>query len=87
MNHLSPGKTGLALGYLLGGIHFLWALIIAFGWAQSMINFVFWAHMLAIPVTVKPFDLTAAISLVIMTAVAGYVIGYAFAKIWNWCHK
>ena len=34
-------KLGIAFGALLGGAHLLWALLVALGWAQSLMNFVF----------------------------------------------
>ena len=31
MNHLNPKKTGLAVGKLLGGVHLVWAVLVALG--------------------------------------------------------
>ncbi|HCR52027.1 TPA: hypothetical protein DIV48_00065 [Candidatus Kaiserbacteria bacterium] len=85
--HLNPGKTGLAVGKLVGGVHLIWAILVAFGWAQALVNFSLWAHMVSAPVVVKAFDLSAAVVLVIVATAVGCVIGYAFAKIWNWLHR
>lgn len=87
MNHLNPTKTGLALGKLLGGVHLLWVILVALGWAQALINFSQWAHMVSMPVVVKAFDLSAAVTVVIVAALIGYVLGNIFAKIWNWLHR
>lgn len=87
MNHLNPGKTGLALGKLVGGVHLIWVILVALGWAQALVNFSLWAHMTNAPVVVGAFDLSAAVTLVIVATLVGYVIGYAFAKIWNWLHR
>jgi hypothetical protein len=79
-------KVGLLFGTLLGGFHLLWALMVFLGLAQMIMDFVFWAHMLRIPMTVGPFDVTAAAVLVVMTYVIGYVLGYAGARVWKRVH-
>ena len=84
MNQLNPRATGLAVGAFAGGAHLIWTILVALGWAQALASFVLWAHMISTPViVVGPFDITAAITLVGMTAVAGYVAGSVFALIWN----
>ena len=87
MNHLNPRKTGLTVGAFIGGWHVIWSLLVALGWAQPLINFVLWAHMISLPYVVKAFDLSAAATLVVMTWFVGYVVGYIFAKIWNRLHR
>ena len=86
-NHLNPNKTGIALGGLVGGLHLVWSILVALGWAQSLVNFSQWAHMASMPVVVQPFNLSAAITVIIVATVVGYVLGYAFAKIWNYLHR
>jgi len=86
-HHINPTKTALTVGAFVGGWHIVWSLLVAFGWAQVLIDFVLWMHMMSVPWVVKPFDLTAAATLVIVTWVFGYVIGYVFAKIWNRMHR
>lgn len=86
-HHLDPTKTGLAVGKLLGGVHVLWSILVWLGWAQGLVNFSQWAHMVSVPVVVKAFDITAAITVIIVAALVGCVIGYAFAKIWNWLYR
>jgi len=87
MNHLNPTKTGLALGKLLGGVHLVWAVLIALGWAQALVNFSMWAHMVSVPVVVQTFDISAAITVIFFATIIGYVLGFVFAKIWNWLHR
>lgn len=87
MNHLNPVKTGLALGKLVGGIHLIWVILIALGWAQGLVNFSMWAHMVSPPVVVQAFDLSAAVTVVVVAAAVGYAVGYAFAKLSNWLHR
>ncbi len=85
--HLNPVKTGLALGKLLGGLHLVWVVLVLLGWAQALVNFSLWAHMVSAPVVVEVFNLSAAITVVIVASIVGCVIGYVFAKIWNWLHR
>ena len=82
-HHLSPSKAGIALGALVGGLHLLWSVLIALGWAQAIANFSLWAHMVSLPFVVGEFDLSAAVILVVVASVIGYVIGSVFARIWN----
>jgi hypothetical protein len=42
-----------------------------FGLAQPLLDFAFWAHMIPIYV-IKPFDLVAAVALIVITSVVGY---------------
>ena len=86
MNHINPRKAGLALGSLIGGIHLVWSILIMLGWAQALVNFSLWAHMVSLPVVIKPFDLSATVTVIIVACIVGYVIGFAFAKIWNRLH-
>jgi len=46
MTHLGPQKSGLVRGSLVGGWHLLWAIIVAAGWGQALIYFIFWMHFL-----------------------------------------
>ena len=87
MNHLNPKKTGLAVGKLLGGVHLVWAVLVALGWAQPLVNFSQWAHMVSVPVVVQPFDLSAAVTVIVVAAIVGYIVCSIFARIWNHAHN
>ncbi len=76
-------KVGLVGGALLGGLHLSWAILVATGFAQAIYDFILWAHMIHLAIVIGPFDITAAVTLVIMTGIIGYVIGYAGAWVWN----
>jgi hypothetical protein len=84
---MQANKTGLALATLLGGWHLLWAILVATGTAQMVIDFVFWMHFLKPVYVVGPFQVLTAAVLVLVTAALGYAIGFAFAVAWNWIHK
>ena len=83
----NPNKVGLVFGVLIGGWHLLWAVLILLGWAQPIIDFIFWAHMIRPVYVIKPFDSIAAVTLIIITAVIGYIFGFVGAIIWNRLHR
>lgn len=87
MHQINPHKTGLALGMLAGVLHVLWSILVALGWAQPLINFSAWAHMVSVPVVVKDFELTAAATVIVVAALVGYVVGQIFARVWNRIHQ
>lgn len=83
MGAIHPGKAGLVLGTLIGGWHLLWALLVALGWAQPLIDFVFWLHFITPVYVVGAFAFGRAALLVALTAALGYAMGYCFGLLWN----
>ncbi len=84
---MNPVKTGIALGKLFGGVHLVWVILVALGWAQALVNFSMWAHMVSAPTVVQAFDLSAAVTVVLIATLVGYILGYVFGNIWNWLHR
>ena len=78
-----PKKVALVFAAMLGGAHLLWSILIALGWAQPLVNFSMWAHMVKMSVVVQPFDITAAVTVIIIASAIGYVVGYIGAIVWN----
>jgi hypothetical protein len=87
MGTVNPNKTGLVLGTLMGGWHLLWALLVAVGWAQWLLNFVFWMHFIKPPYVVEAFHAWIAVVLIAVTATIGYVVGYILGVLWNWIQR
>lgn len=83
----NPNKVGLVIGALIGTWHVVWSLLVFLSWAQPIIDFIFWAHMIKPVYFVKPFDPVAAVALIVITAVIGYVFGFFGAIIWNRLHR
>ena len=81
--YINPQKAGLALGGLFGLLHFLWSFLVALGFAQLLVNFIFVMHFIKPIVEVGAFNLTTAIGLIIITSVVGFIVGNIFARIWN----
>ena len=64
----NPNKVGLVIAVLIGGWHVAWSLLVLIGWAQPILDFIFWAHMIKPVYFVKPFDPTAAVALIAITS-------------------
>ncbi len=86
-HHINPAKAALTVGAFIGGWHVVWSVLVALGWAQAIVDFVLWMHMISVPYVVKAFDPSAAVVLIVVTAVMGYVFGFVFARIWNRMHR
>ena len=65
-------------GLCLSLFHFLWILLVATGWAQPVMDFIFKLHMLNSPFTVQPFNIQLAMGLLAITFLAGcfYVLAF-----------
>ena len=87
MQTLNPNKTGLAFGTLLAAWHGMWSIFVALGWAQAIINFVFWMHMIKPVYVIGPFSFWIALILISVTGALGYVGGVMLAALWNWMHR
>ncbi len=83
---INPLKAGVTFGALLGGYHLCWSLLVALGWAQTLIDFVFWMHLIQPVFVIRPFSLTAAAALIVFTSIAGFVIALLLAALWNKLH-
>lgn len=71
----NPNKAGLVIAALIGGWHLCWSLLVLFGWVP-LLDFAFWAHMIQPIYVIKPFDPVAAVALIAITSVVGYIVGY-----------
>ena len=87
MRAIDPIKAGLVLGALSGGLHLLWALLVAAGLAQSVVDFVLWMHFIKPIYVIAPFSIATAAVLVAVTAGTGFVIAFLFGLLWNHFHR
>jgi hypothetical protein len=79
-------KAGVALGLILGLWHLTWSLLVASGQAQVLIDWIFRLHFIQPPYTITQFSVGTAATLIVVTSVLGYVLGWLFAAIWNGLH-
>ena len=80
-------KLGIAFGALLGATHLSWALLVALGWAQPLMDFLFWVHFIRPVYVIQPFSFSTAAILVVITSVSGFFIAFIFGVILNWLHR
>ena len=79
----NPIRLGLLFGLFLALFHAAWATLVATGWAQAVLDFVFWAHFISPPYHVDAFDLARAAILVGLTFTVGLVMGIVAGILWN----
>ena len=83
----NPNKLGLVIAALMGLLHLVWAILVAADWAQPLVNFIFWAHMIRPIYIIGPFDPLAATLLVVITLFWGYILGFIGGVVWNKLHR
>lgn len=83
----NPNKVGLVFGAVFALVHVVWSILVATGLGQSLYDFVLWANMVHLSVVIGPFDATAFVTLIIVTALVGYLVGYVGATVWNKVHR
>lgn len=86
MHPLHPIKVATTVAALVACMHFGWAMLVAAGVAQSLINFVLWLHFIAPVYTVEPFNWLTATALVLFTAAFSFFTALFFAYLWNRIH-
>jgi hypothetical protein len=86
MKQLHPNNVGFFFGGLMAFFHAVWALLVMVGFAQPLLDWIFWLHFLSNPIQVDMFGLTRAIMLVAFTFAVGYVSGWIGASLWNMMH-
>jgi hypothetical protein len=65
-------------GLCLSSLHILWIILVGFGLAQPLMDFIFKLHMLNSPFQVQTFDPLLALGLVIITFSFGCFYGLVF---------
>lgn len=79
----NPFRLGFVFGSVLALCHAFWAMLVALGWAQTILGFIFWAHFVNPPYHVAAFDLSRAFVLMGLTFVVGLVLGTLGGTFWN----
>jgi hypothetical protein len=87
MRALDPHRTALVLAAFTGGWHLVWSALVLLGWAQPVIDFIFWIHFIKPVYVVEPFEIVRCLILIAVTATVGGTVGYCFALLWNRIHK
>ena len=87
MAHIHPNRAGLAFAAVLAGWHAVWALLVAFGGAQTVLDFAYKLHFMKSDAVVGPFDPAMAALLVAATGLIGYLSGFSIAAVMNCLHN
>ena len=80
---VSPVRAGVVFGLFLAFFHTAWAGLVAAGLAQKLMDFIFWAHFIAPPYQIQPFEIGRASILVVITFLAGLTFGLVGGWFWN----
>jgi hypothetical protein len=78
-------RSALAVGLFIGGLHALWALLVAImpGVLQSVLDWIFNIHFLQPVWILTPFNFVNALLLTIVTFVMGYLVALPFEWLWK----
>lgn len=80
---LNKSRVALFFGVLMGAMHLLWSLLVATGFGQVFIDWIFNLHMISMPMAILKFDFVKMLELVAFTFLVGLVAGYILAALWN----
>lgn len=83
----NPVRVGFVFGLFLALAHTGWSALVALGYAQKFIDFVFWVHFIAPAYHVEAFDIARACILVAVTFIVGFVVGTLGGVLWNAMHR
>lgn len=84
MRHISPIKTAVAVGTVVGLWHVIWVTLVGIGWAKTVMDFILELHFIKLQYALAPYAATTAGALVLLTFAVGAAFGFIFAVIWNW---
>jgi len=79
-----PESVALAAGTFGALVHALWAVLVAVGVAQPLMDWLYSLHFLDNPHVVAEFELGKAVTLLVVTFVFWYASGWLAALVWNW---
>src|SRR5690349_18381953 len=83
---VAASNVGRVFGLFQGGLYLLWALLVASGAAQSVMDFIFRLHFIHPVYVTEEIDAPRIVVAVLLSAAAGYAFGGAFALFWNHKH-
>ncbi|MDD5012426.1 MAG: hypothetical protein PHQ66_02150 [Candidatus Nanoarchaeia archaeon] len=76
-------KPALAIAVFVSVLHALWLILVASGFAQVLMDWIYSLHMLSNPFIVMSFDMVNAIILLIVPALMSYIAVLLFGLVWK----
>lgn len=86
MSAIHPLKLGLTLAAITMLVHAMWALVVAVGWGQPLVDVLFILHFIRPVYTIAPFDIVTALGLVAISGLGSFCVGFLFAEVWDRFH-
>lgn len=80
---ISPVGIGLVFGLCLALFHAAWGAAVALGWAQPVLDFIFWVHFITPAYKVEAFQADRLSLLLTFTFATGFVAGFVGGWLWN----
>lgn len=83
MKEVNPKQTALFLGTFVSLIHIVWSVLVLLGFAQILVDFIYWLHFLNNPFSVQSFEVSRALILIVITFCVGFGVGFVAGSLWN----
>jgi hypothetical protein len=83
MKRVQASSVGLVFAAFLATWHAFWVLLVAFGAAQPVMDWIFRLHMIEPVYRISGFNPLTAGELILVTAAIGYIGGFVAGTIWN----
>jgi hypothetical protein len=80
---IEPIRAGMAFALFLGLFHACWALLVALGMAQPLMDFIFRVHFIVPIYRIEPFEMGRAALLVGFVSILGMLLGWLAVLVWN----
>lgn len=87
MNQVHAHKVGLVVGGMLAIWHAVWSLMVLAGLAKPFLDWILGLHFLNFQYSIDPFSFGRALTLIIVTGIIGYCMGYVLGWLWNLAHR
>ena len=83
ISKFNKNSAGLSLGIIFLLIHLIWFGAVIFGFGEELLSQIVATHFIQLTIQVGEFNLGDAIFALIRAFVAGYLIGWLFAFVYN----